>query len=206
MMRTNKGLVEYAKKQLNRNTVYMWGSFGQLVTNSFITQKAKQYPTWYTPERVNKFKGLINKNVYAFDCVGLIKGYLWEKKGYTPNEDKSANGMYRAAKVKGDIKTMPEKPGILVWMEGHMGIYVGNGLVIEATPKWKDGVQITKLSDRKWLGWCECPYITYEKDDDIEYYIANIQEKIGLEDKTIDYLRAYKYGEELIKKIAKGLR
>ena len=114
--------------------------------------------------------------------------------------------MYRAAKVKGDINTMPDREGILVWMEGHMGIYVGNGLVIEATPKWKDGVQITKLTDRKWLGWCECPYITYEKDDDLAYYIYNIQQKIGLEDKTIQYLRDYKYGEELIKKIAKGLR
>ena len=80
MMRTNKGLVEYAKNQLNRNTVYMWGSFGQLVSNSFITQKANQYPTWYTPERVNKFKALVGKEVYAFDCVGLIKGYLWKRK------------------------------------------------------------------------------------------------------------------------------
>lgn len=167
-MRTNKGLVEYANNQLNRKTVYMWGSFGQLVSNNFISQKAKQYPSWYNTARVNKFKGLINKQVYAYDCVGLIKGYLWEKKGYTPSEDKSANGMYNASKIKGNIKSMPEREGILVWMDGHIGIYVGKGLVIEATPIWKDGVQYSDIKDRKWIGWCECPYISYEEEEEEE--------------------------------------
>ncbi len=42
---TAAGLVDYVRKVLALNTVYMWGGFGQLVTDSFIAQKAAQYPT-----------------------------------------------------------------------------------------------------------------------------------------------------------------
>ena len=111
---------------------------------------------------------------YAFDCVGLIKAYLWGGHGnpkYNAKQDKSANGMLSASKVKGKIKTMPERVGLLVHMSGHIGVYVGNGYVIECTPSKKfakqnhggGGVCKTKLSDRKWTSWCECPYITYEE-------------------------------------------
>lgn len=110
---------------------------------------------------------------------GLIKSYLWGGHGkpkYNAKQDKSANGMYNAAKKKGKIKTLPETPGVLVHMSGHIGVYIGNGYVIECTPNKTyakqdhkgGGVCKTKLSDRKWTGWCECPYITYETK--IEYY------------------------------------
>lgn len=208
-MKTNRGLVEYANKWMNLKTVYMWGSFGQLVSDKFITQKSTQYPypkySFYSPKKITHLKSFIGKDVYAYDCVGLIKGYLWDG-GYDSSQDKSANVLYQAAKVKGNIKTMPDTPGLLVWMEGHIGVYIGNGEVIEATPILKDGVQRTKLNYRAWHAWCECPYITYEERTDLDYYIANIQQKIGLEDQTINYLKEYKYGAELIEKIAKGLR
>ena len=120
---------------------------------------------------------------YAFDCVGLIKSYLWGGYGnvkYNSAQDKSANGMYNASKVKGKIKTIPERAGILVHMDGHIGVYVGNGYVIECTPNKTfakqnhggGGVCKTKLSDRKWTSWCECPYIEYIKENkvDVKYY------------------------------------
>ena len=172
---TNKGLVEYAKKclALGNDSIYLYGSFGQKLTEAFITQKAKQYI--YNVSRQKIYKNCLNSSgtEYAFDCVGLIKAYLWGGHGnvkYNSKQDKSANGMYNAAKVKGKINTMPETEGLLVHMNGHIGIYIGNGYVIECTPSKNfakqdhkgGGVCKTKLSDRKWTGWCECPYITYE--------------------------------------------
>lgn len=179
MALTNLGLVSYAKKclALGNDTIYVYGTFGQELSANLINQKAKQYA--YNIAR----KSIYNKALassgkeYAFDCVGLIKSYIWGGYGntkYNASQDKSANGMYNTAKVKGKMNTMPEKPGILVHMNGHIGIYIGNKYVIECTPSTKfatqnhkgGGVCKTKLSDRKWTGWCECPYITYEEQKD----------------------------------------
>lgn len=35
----------------------------------------------------------------------------------------------------------------LVHMPGHIGIYIGDGLVVECTPIWKAGVQITAIGN-----------------------------------------------------------
>jgi len=172
---TNKGLVEYVKKALalGNDSIYLYGSFGQTLSEAFITQKAKQYA--YNISRQSIYKKCLASagTEFAFDCVGLIKAYLWGGHGnlkYNAKQDKSANGMYNAAKKKGKINTIPEIPGILVHMSGHIGIYIGNGYVIECTPNKTyakqdhkgGGICKTKLSTRKWKNWCECPYITYE--------------------------------------------
>ena len=177
MSLTNKGLVEYAKKALalGNDSIYVYGAFGQELSESLINQKAKQY--LYNLPRKGKYKKCLDSagREYAFDCVGLIKAYLWGGHGnvkYNASQDKSANGMLSASKVKGKINTIPETPGLLVHMSGHIGIYIGGGYVIECTPNTTfakqdhkaGGVCKTKLSARKWTSWCECPYITYEKE------------------------------------------
>lgn len=174
MSYTNKGLVEYAKKclALGDNSVYVYGSFGNKLTTSFCNSKYKQYPKINTATRTAKYKKLCDGKHYGFDCVGLIKSYYWGGYGktkYNAKTDVSANGMYNRAKVKGKISTMPEKEGLLVQMDGHIGIYIGNGYVIECTISTKcakqshglGGVCKTKLGNRKWLHWLECPYIDY---------------------------------------------
>ncbi|MGE4485851.1 MAG: hypothetical protein AB7C97_12155, partial [Oscillospiraceae bacterium] len=98
---------------------------------------------------------------------GLIKGYGWLNPGtltidYATNgmPDIGANQMYQYAEVKGDISSMPDTPGLAVWHDGHIGIYIGNGGVIEAMGT-KYGVVKTQLADRGWTAWLEIPYITY---------------------------------------------
>jgi N-acetyl-anhydromuramyl-L-alanine amidase AmpD len=48
-------------------------------------------------------------------------------------------------------------------MRGHCGVYIGDGKVVESTPIWKNGVQITALSARKWLKHGKLPYVEYEE-------------------------------------------
>ena len=62
--------------------------------------------------------------------------------------------------TKGLIAKMPEIPGILVFMDGHVGVYIGNGYVIEARGH-VFGVVKTALKDRPWKNWGYCPYIIY---------------------------------------------
>lgn len=165
MKKTNVGLVEYAKAQLGKP--YWYGTFGQEATQSLLNYKKGQYPEHYTSGRMSKYQKQIGEKVH--DCIGLIKGYLWCDSAtdmtpkYNASQDKGANGMYSICKEKGKISTMPEIAGVLVFMDGHVGVYIGGGYVIEAKG-FNYGVVKTKLAGRGWTSWGKCPYIEYEAE------------------------------------------
>ncbi len=55
-------------------------------------------------------------------------------------------------------------------MSGHIGVYIGNGLAVECTPIWKDGVQITAVGNigrkagyntRTWTNHGKLKFIDY---------------------------------------------
>ena len=101
------------------------------------------------------------------DCVGLIKGYSWLSPetmtidyGTHGMPDIGANQMYYTARESGPISTMPDIPGLAVWHEGHIGVYIGGGQVIEAMGT-KNGVVKTELAKRNWTHWLKIPYINY---------------------------------------------
>lgn len=160
-MKTNIGLVEYAKQQLGKP--YWYGTYGKEASERLYKQKKKQYPQYY------KWTYAGETGVKVHDCVGLIKGYLWCKTvrdtnpKYNAMQDKSANGMYKACAVRGVIDTLPEIPGVLVFFNGHVGIYEGKGKVIEARGH-AYGVVRTDLKSRPWKSWGYCPYIEYIED------------------------------------------
>lgn len=165
----------------NYKTVYMWGTFGSPVTESIIAQKAGQYPTSYNTTKQSALRALIGKGYFGFDCVGLIKGLLW---GWVGDKSKTYGGATYESNNVPDISadTMITKcsgvstdfndivAGEAVWMKGHIGVYIGNGKVIESTSSWSSGVQITALGNigtisglnsRKWEKHGKLPYIEY---------------------------------------------
>ena len=84
--------------------------------------------------------GRYENGVRIFDCVGLIKCFMWhdysEKNASYYNKevpDKNETGFFNEATEKGTIDTIPEIPGLMVYQPGHIGVYLGNGQVIEAT-------------------------------------------------------------------------
>lgn len=163
MSKTNLGLVEYCKAQLGRP--YWMGTFGQTASAALLAQKRRQLPVYYSAADFPTQYGM-----RVHDCIGLIKGYIWSdtpdsEPVYTSNgcPDIDESNMYVRCKEKGTIGTIPEIPGILVFFQGHVGVYVGAGEVIEARGHaW--GVVQTRLKDRPWNKWGMCPYITYEED------------------------------------------
>ncbi len=158
MKKTAKGLVEYVLAQLGRP--YWYGTFGQAASKELYAQKKRQYPKEYTWD----YDGITAK---VHDCVGLIKAYLWgngpedANPVYDPTQDLSANMMRDACKTKGEMATMPEIPGVLVFYNGHVGVYIGGGEVVECRSR-KYGVYKSNLKDRPWTSWGYCPYVTYE--------------------------------------------
>lgn len=165
MSKTAKGLVNYAKVALAEQWGYVWGTFGTKLDNELLEKKLAQYP-----QEVGQYRTFIVQHWMGrkvTDCVGLIKSYIWwdgQRVKYDPKTDVSANGMFKLATVKGPIGTMPDEDGILVWKEGHIGIYIGGGKVIEARGT-KAGViesALTGKGSATWTHWLKCPYVVYE--------------------------------------------
>ena len=80
----------------NYKTVYMWGCFGSPVTDGIITEKAKQYPSWYDAAKQARFRGLIGKGYFGFDCVNLTKGIMW---GWNGNKNAYHGGARYAGRL-----------------------------------------------------------------------------------------------------------
>lgn len=159
-------LVAYATYAWESGWGYVWGTYGNVLTESLLDYKLQQYP-----DGVGKYEDFIRANLLngrSTDCVGLIKGYGWLdpetltfQYGTNGMPDIGANMMHQNATVSGPISTMPDTPGLAVWMDGHIGVYIGNGEVIEAI-NTKIGVVKTQLAGRGWSHWLEVPYINYE--------------------------------------------
>jgi len=168
-VKTNQGLVKWAKKGLQDKLGYIYGDFfSRVTTEKSIQEKAKQYPGQYSRSYIRRSRKWIG--TVSGDCIGYFKAYIWADDNgnvkYSSKEDKSANGMYELATIKGDILSIPEIPGVAVRYNGHVGIYIGSGEVIEA--RGVDfGVVKTKLKDRGWTHWYEFPFIDYSGEDDM---------------------------------------
>lgn len=177
---------ELASKALNLaknyKTVYANGFIGAIITEDGINAKAKQLPNWYTADRKAHLRTLIGKGYFGFDCVCMIKSLLW---GWNGDASKTYGGAVYASNgmpdatveqvlevcngVSTDFSNVQE--GEFLWLPGHCGLYVGNGLSVECTGKWRNGVQITAIENmgkksteyqpRTWVKHGKMPYVTY---------------------------------------------
>lgn len=173
--KTAKGLVDYCLAQLGRP--YWYGTYGQIATKELYEEKKKRYWKYYC--WANDYEEQFGQKVH--DCTGLTEGYLMSASPnsapkYKSEYDFSANGLLKACEEKGDIKDIPEIPGVLVFYDGHTGVYIGNGKVIEARGH-AYGVITTLLKDRPWTHWGKHPYIDYgdsEKEEKEEIKTVDI--------------------------------
>lgn len=172
MSKTNIGLVEYAKSKINLPTIYMLGGFGRKLTGAMIDSRINRGCAHTKRNEARIRQGI---GAYCFDCVGLIKGYLWEKSlgvvyyNIPSGSDQNVGMMWRSARRTGTLETMPDIIGLLVFTGdlGHVGIYIGKNTqgereYIEATPAF-NAWGVTKSNDkiRKWTHWGEYHLIEY---------------------------------------------
>lgn len=191
-MLTSQGLVGFVLVLAqNYHTVYVRGGMVDTLTNSFIDYKKRQYPESFSESRVKYLKSLVNSKpaYYGADCCGIIKSYMFggfNHPNYEASKDWNTEGMYKNSARKGKIDTIPDIPGIIVYMLGHVGVYIGGGEVVECTwGDYGDGVVITPLDGRGWTHWLML--------DTIEYPFDNCDCNCGCpvcngENKTLDYV------------------
>lgn len=95
----------------------------------------------------------------------------------------------------GDISTIPDIPGILLFMSGHVGVYIGEGYAVEARG-FDYGVVKTKVASRPWKNWAFLPNTILDYEGLDEAYVIPIKEP--------DPIKVYKLGERNLSKGCKG--
>lgn len=169
MIKTNKGLVEYVKKAYSEKWGYCLGCYGQILTEKVLNAKMKQgYGVGaYNTRHKNYLYRYMGQRVS--DCYGLVKGYIWtsnDRLQYDSKTDRNQEMAYRDAKEKGSISTMPEIPGLILWIKGHAGVYIGGGEFIEIvgapTGMRKGKIQSGRITyGTKFTHWFKDTYIDY---------------------------------------------
>lgn len=159
-------------------TLYVMGCFGAPMTVANKDRYTKNHSYNAQADRTKMIRAA-SADTFGFDCVCLIKGLLWGWNGnasanyggaqYTSNgvPDIGTEQMIgRCADVSTDFSRMTV--GEAVWLPGHIGVYVGDGLAVECTPKWDNCVQLTACNRdvpgyprRDWVKHGKLPYVTY---------------------------------------------
>lgn len=180
-------LIQFFRQALAELWGYIWGQWGKTWTEADqrtkVNYMVKNYgENWKTSSAAkdNKYymsalygakwighkvadcSGLFRK---AFDALGAAIAHssnlIWE--GHCSSRGELKNG----ARTDGQ----PLKPGTAVFVHPagknrtHIGLYVGNGEVIEASGT-KAGVIQSKITDKKWVEWGELKKVIYEGGGD----------------------------------------
>lgn len=184
----------------NYKTIYILGAFGAPMNDNNQKRYTNNYS--YNAEQSRKSKILnASSDTFGFDCVCLIKGILWGWNGnknmtyggatYCSNGVPDVNAdqmMNYCTNISSDFSNI--KIGEVVHMSGHIGIYIGDGLAVECTPIWKDGVQITAVGNISKKNGYNTRY--WEKHGMLNFIDYNISSSL----KSID---------EVAKEVIKGI-
>lgn len=189
---TNIEFVEKLKAVVSMKTLYVKGGFGLPLTEKNKTRVINAYAYNKNREALIRSK---DKYTFAFDCCGIIKSVIGGFNGdinkvyggdVVTNKngtlyhgicpDYNENGLLNVSRETSKDFSKIEL-GEFLYIKGHCGIYIGDNLVIECTPSWNNGVQITGLGNngntyegrtRVWLSHSKLPYIDYQKENKIQ--------------------------------------
>lgn len=146
MSKTVQGLIEFCKSKVG--TPYVYGAKGQVMTAAAINALRDRYGSnavWWSDS--NK-AGLV-----CVDCSGLISWYTGIIRGSWQYKSTAKEVIPISQRTNDHI-------GWAVWMNGHIGVYLGDDTYIAADGS-AYGVRIANLSQNKFthlLKLCDIDY------------------------------------------------
>lgn len=171
-------------------TLYVMGCFGAPM-NAKNKERYKNNHSYNRKSARQKMIDNATPDTFGFDCVCLIKALCGDWCGdvnltyggtkvfkvngklvYGLDKDVPDYGADGMIKYCNDVSKDFSKivPGCMVWLSGHAGIYIGNGLVVESSPAFENKVQITACGNlgtktgyntRKWTKYGYLPFVDY---------------------------------------------
>ena len=171
-------LIDKLKHCLEIPTWYVMGGFGQRLGVDWINWNYK-----YNKQHKDAIEQhYTNPYTFGFDCVCLIKANLFW--GFEGAQDKENGGSKYDAKNDWSVGEMKKHcydlskdfgendliAGELVFLgSSHIGLYIGNGEVIESTPAWAGNVQRTLLPWRNTTNYEALPVREWDQHGKFEY-------------------------------------
>lgn len=163
MQITAKQLLAYFRKAVDEKWGYVWSLNGELYSRQLAQQyhdrkrstSSHRNPATYWLQDCARWIGKM-----AADCSGGIVGAF--RSVHPTYGDRTANTFYNQCAEKGKIATIPETPGLCVWRDGHIGIYEGNGNVLEFRGTEYGAVR-TRLKDRTFTHWGRLRDVDYSE-------------------------------------------
>lgn len=118
----------------------------------------------------------------AVDCSGLIYSYCGGAR--------SGSEQLSSAKSSGSVSSgIPRVHGLGLYQPGHVGVYVGNGMAVDARDE-ESGICYQSVATKSWTKWFKIAAVTYPttgwiKFNDKYYYYENGQYIVNTS-RTID--------------------
>ena len=154
----------------NLDTYYAWGAIGSPAN--------KKNRDRYGVPAAPPSSFLFDCSGYAYKAIPL--GFTGDKNrtygGADPGKAMDLFNCNDILKYCSDVSTDFSKmePCEVLYMEGHVGIYRGEGTALECTSSWENGVQITQVDNckiptsckhsRTWLKHGKLPFIIYKEE------------------------------------------
>ena len=165
-----EALIAKFRQALDEHWGYIWGTAGEKwtaekqkeleKTTDANRAQGRQYGSKWIGHRVADCSGLFS---WAFKQLG---GYMYHGsdtmyRKYCVNKGELSKGK------RTDRGTLKPGTAVFVWngsSYSHVGLYAGNGIVIEAMSTLK-GVTTTKVTAGKWTHWGEVTGVDYAGDN-----------------------------------------
>lgn len=159
-MISTQALIDKFQFAIDNHWGYIWGTAGKKWTAEDQARATREQTVKYGKQWIGHT---------VADCSGLFSWAFKQLGGYMYH---GSNTMYKSyCTDKGPMSKgnrtdgKPMKPGTAVFTgteddHGHVGLYIGNGEVIEAKGT-KAGVIKSKVTDAKWTFWGELTGVYY---------------------------------------------
>lgn len=207
----SRALIWKFQEALDGRWGYIYGKTHEMWSDAKQAAYAREYAG--DPDRANSVKyGGKWAGHWVTDCSGLFAWAFKQLGGTIAHGSNSIWDKYCSDKgtLKGGDRTdgNPLRPGTAVFTSSgekhnHIGLYIGNGLVIEAQGA-QAGVVTSLISNKKWTHWGELKGVAYEEEENEHMDNATVVLPVGKSGSTVNMRKGPGTNYDIIARVPVG--
>ncbi len=128
----------------------------------------------------------------AVDCSGLIYSYV-------EGGERTTEAMLNASPESGYVSDgVPDIAGLGLWQPGHVGVYVGDGMAVDARDEISN-VCYQSVATKSWVMWFKVDGVSYGTDSSVTNDNQSDDEENDSDSLSREYLSQGSSGYEVLK-------